>query len=210
MPGITLPGDQAVLLSGLICSRLCHDLVGPAGAMANGLELCEDPAMVEAAMGLMQSTSDELNQRLAFFRRAYGTGGGLTWDEARDLTQRFLEGRRHQVTWHASDGEDGEQEARLARLGMNLILCAVDALPTGGEIVLEAGTQPRIEASGNLGDLENLVAAFGSGERDWSSLTPRDVQPHWSAMLAAHAGGRIVSGFEAGALLVLEFEQNSI
>ena len=206
MPGITLPGDEAVLLSGLICSRLCHDLVGPAGAMANGLELCEDPAMVDAAMGLMKSTSDGLNQRLAFFRRAYGTGGNLTWDEARDLTQRYLSGARHVVTWHQGDEEGGEGQANRARLAMNLILCAVDALPTGGEIVLTAGGHPSIEASGNLGDLENLVEAFGDGQRDWAGLTPRDVQPHWSAMLAAHAGGRIGVAYDTGSQLILRFE----
>ncbi|MBT6511040.1 MAG: hypothetical protein HOL02_11415, partial [Rhodospirillaceae bacterium] len=82
-----MSGDRAVLLAGLICSRLCHDVVGPAGAIANGLELCADPEMVESALGVMRSTSDQLNRRLSFYRRAYGTGSGLTWDEAHELTQ---------------------------------------------------------------------------------------------------------------------------
>ena len=207
MPGITLPGDEAVLLTGLICSRLCHDLGGPAGGMANGQELCEAPTMIEAVIGLMKSTSDGLNQRLAFFRRAYGTGGGLTWDEARDLTQRYLSGGRHQVVWQQGVQEGGEGEADLARLSMNLILCAVDALPTGGEVALTIGAHLGIEASGNLGDLENMLDAFDGSERDWPSLSPRDVQPHWSAMLAAHAGGRIAVVNDTGVQIRLQFEE---
>ncbi|MGY8997205.1 MAG: histidine phosphotransferase family protein, partial [Alphaproteobacteria bacterium] len=142
---------------------------------------------------------------LAFFRRAYGTGGSLTWDEARDLTQRYLSGGRHQVTWQQGDEESGEGEAVLARLSMNLILCAVDALPTGGEIVLTAGAHPSIEAFGNLGDLATLLDAFGGGERDWAGLTPRDVQPHWCAMLATHAGGRIAVDDDTGVQIRLRF-----
>ena len=40
--------DDPFDFAGMLCARLCHDLVGPVGALGNGLELLaldQDPAM---------------------------------------------------------------------------------------------------------------------------------------------------------------------
>jgi histidine phosphotransferase ChpT len=199
--------DDALRLTGLLASRLCHDLVGPAGAIANGLELCEDAAMVESAMGLMKTTSSELNHRLAFYRRAFGTGSSLTWNEARALSQTFLAGRRHRLSWAVEAEADARppEEAVLARLAMNMVLCAVDVLPGGGEIVVETANGPRVEALGKQGDQATVTTAFKDAGPLPESLTPRDVQPFWTACLARRSGGRIFLEQGEDDRLVLEF-----
>jgi histidine phosphotransferase ChpT len=63
----------------LLCSRLCHDLLSPVGAMANGLELLadeKDPGMRDQVMGLLADSSTSTANKLKFFRLAFGAAGG--------------------------------------------------------------------------------------------------------------------------------------
>ena len=89
----------------LLSSRLCHDLVGPAGAVHNGIELFQEMGPDEGAVALkMVATSvEQLSARLAFFRLAFGLGGlsgrKPPLAEARDLAQAFLEGGRITLDW---------------------------------------------------------------------------------------------------------------
>ncbi|MBE0532481.1 MAG: hypothetical protein IH626_16775, partial [Rhodospirillales bacterium] len=73
----------------LLCSRVCHDLIGPVGAVASGIELMgEDGSMAEDAMALIVKSSAQASRRLAFFRTAFGLGGATgprAVAEARDL-----------------------------------------------------------------------------------------------------------------------------
>ena len=62
-------------LAQLLCSRLCHDLVGPAGAVNAGLELAEDGDLDGDALDLVTSSAAEITRRLAFFRIAFGAAG---------------------------------------------------------------------------------------------------------------------------------------
>ncbi len=179
------------MLAGLVCSRLCHDLVGPAGAVANGLELCSDLAMVESALEVIETTTDQLNRRLSFYRRAYGTGTGLTWDDAHNLIQRYVEGSRHVVTWvQGADAEDGRDDLR-AKLVMNLVLCALAVLPSGGEVTVMAGREPSLSLKGKLGDIEPMPTAFRSADATLDDLSPREVQPYLTAILARDLGGNL-------------------
>ena len=65
-----------IFLAQLLCSRLCHDLVGPAGAVNAGLELAEDGDLDGDALDLVTSSAAEVTRRLAFFRIAFGAAGG--------------------------------------------------------------------------------------------------------------------------------------
>src|SRR5690349_9018956 len=62
----------------LLAARLCHDLISPVAAIANGAELLDedDPDFVREAVMLVNSSAREANARLQFYRFAYGFGGG--------------------------------------------------------------------------------------------------------------------------------------
>ena len=61
----------------LLSSRLCHDLVGPAGAVHNGIELYEEmgPGEGADALKMVAASVEQLSARLGFFRLAFGLGG---------------------------------------------------------------------------------------------------------------------------------------
>ena len=78
----------------LLCSRLCHDLLSPIGALNNGLELLADetdPAMRERCMELLADSARVSASKLKFFRLAFGAAGGfgetVATDEARGAIQ---------------------------------------------------------------------------------------------------------------------------
>ena len=88
----------------LLCSRLCHDLAGPAGAVHNGVELLEELGGEDgAALGLVATSVEQLNGRLGFYRLAFGLGGAggrkPVLDEARDMARAFLSGGRTSLDW---------------------------------------------------------------------------------------------------------------
>ena len=71
---------NATDLASLLCSRLCHDLLSPVGALNNGLELMadeQDPAMRERCLELLNESARASANKLKFFRLAFGAAGGF-------------------------------------------------------------------------------------------------------------------------------------
>src|SRR3954469_9404687 len=72
---------NAVDLASLLCSRLCHDLMSPVGALNNGIELMadeQDPEMRERCLELLSDSAKATANKLKFFRLAFGAGGGFS------------------------------------------------------------------------------------------------------------------------------------
>ncbi|MFA5122293.1 histidine phosphotransferase family protein [Zavarzinia sp.] len=130
-------------LTGLICSRLCHDLVGPVGAVVNGVELLsdaeDDEELREQSLGLLGDSAAELTARLNFFRIAFGfadDSSSLGRDEAAEIVAAALRGRRIQTSLDGMGTSLTRAEARRLFL---LALIAADCLPRGGRLGLGAG-----------------------------------------------------------------------
>jgi len=179
-------GDaDAMRLMALVCSRMCHDLVGPAGAIANGLELMDDPAAAAQALALTRTTSAQINRRLAFYRRAWGTGDNLGWDEAYEIAAGLLQGGRHELDWK---GASGAMDAVAARLALNMLLCLMDATPLGARLTVTTGARPEVSAVGELRRVEALQEAVADPMAPVDRLSPREVQPYLTARMARAAG----------------------
>lgn len=143
-----------------LVSRLCHDLVGPVGAIRNGLEVLED-AWSEAdaspkpndgggggsqnnfaadALKLMAHSADQASRRLQFYRLAWGRAGGESagsFGPARDAASGWLEGGRLRLDWEAATPPDAAAGRRgVVRLLLNLLLLAADLVPTGGTLTV--------------------------------------------------------------------------
>ena len=70
---------NAVDLASLLCSRLCHDLMSPVGALNNGIELMadeQDPEMRDRCVELLADSAKATANKLKFFRLAFGAA---TW-----------------------------------------------------------------------------------------------------------------------------------
>src|SRR3546814_2401961 len=71
---------DSIDFASLLCSRLCHDLLSPVGALNNGLELMADetdPEMRQRCLDLLADSAKTSANKLKFFRLAFGSAGGF-------------------------------------------------------------------------------------------------------------------------------------
>lgn len=123
-------------LSALLGSRLCHDLIGPIGAIGNGVELL---LLSGAGRGdevaLISESVAALNARIRFYRVAYGLARPdqtIARTEVLDILSNLFPSGRITLTWSSPDTLP-RPEVKAAFL---LILCAEQALRSGGRIAI--------------------------------------------------------------------------
>ena len=168
----------------LLVSRVCHDLVGPLGAVVNGMEVLEDERdadMRADAIRLVTSSAEQALARIQFMRIAFGAAGSagaeLDLGEIGRLITGLLEGGKVQLTWNVPRLYWPKDWAKLL---MNATLLAADCLPRGGHVTVEAGPDPlaptfHIRAQGlNARVTEDVDRAF-KGES--LNVDARHVQP---------------------------------
>lgn len=168
----------------LLVSRVCHDLVGPLGAVVNGMEVLEDerdPVMREEAIKLVTQSADQALARIQFMRIAFGAAGSagaeLDLGEIGRLIQGLLEGGKIKLEWNVPRLYWPKDWAKLI---MNATLLAADCLPRGGLVTAEAGDDPaapsfKIRASGLNARVTDEVAQALRGEA--LNVDARHVQP---------------------------------
>jgi histidine phosphotransferase ChpT len=149
---------NAVDLASLLCSRLCHDLMSPVGALNNGIELLADetdPEMREKCLELLADSARATANKLKFFRLAFGAGGGFGEEIDTVEAQAALEGLfgaegKVELGWVV---ENEQLPKGAIRLLLNIALLAGDALVRGGR--LDVGAERR------NGEIELAVRAEG-------------------------------------------------
>lgn len=151
--------DSSVDLAALLCSRLCHDLLSPVGAMTNGLELLaeeKDPEMRKRCMELLEQSAKTSADKLKFFRLAFGAAGGfgssVAIEEPKVLIDALVAGNER-ITIQWALGVDALPKAAVKVL-LNLAHIGIDALIRGG--TLDIGVESRSGAS------EIVVRASGA------------------------------------------------
>jgi histidine phosphotransferase ChpT len=193
-------------LAEMLASRLCHDLVNPIGAVANGVELLSEfcDTMQKDALDLVATSAERAMKRVAFFRAAYGTAGhdeGQSIQDVRPLAEGFLAGGKITLDWPAKP-EDGA--IGLPRSGLKLVLCLIalgaESLPRGGTlaVAVDPPTGCRIVASGPSARLEASAEAMlkslrGKGEPDPENLDPKNVGAAYAGRLAQQIGASIAA-----------------
>jgi histidine phosphotransferase ChpT len=124
-------------LGALIGSRLCHDLISPLGAIANGVELLQmDGGNAGPEIALIAESVASANARIRFFRVAFGAGSGGQRFGRSDLVaivSDWCANSRLRVTWRAP-GDQSRNEVKLVFLALQ---CIESALPRGGEVSIE-------------------------------------------------------------------------
>jgi len=141
---------NAIDLASLLCSRLCHDLLSPVGALNNGLELMadeQDPEMRERCLELLEESAKASASKLKFFRLAFGAGGGFgdqidTREAKAALEGLFGADKRVELGWMV---EDDELPKGAVKLLLNLALIAGDALVRGGRLDVGVERDGRME-----------------------------------------------------------------
>lgn len=120
-------------LSALVASRICHDLVGPLGAISNGLELLALLGSTSAEGDLITESIASATARLRYFRIAYGLCGPGQMTARAEITSILTDmeaGGRISYEWEPVDGCRREE----VRAIFLLIQCIQTAMPKGGHI----------------------------------------------------------------------------
>ncbi len=192
---------NAVDLASLLCSRLCHDLMSPVGALNNGIELLadeHDPEMREKCLELLADSARASANKLKFFRLAFGAAGGFgdeidTHEARAALEGVFGDERRIELGWMVAGDKLPKGAVKLL---LNLALLGGDALVRGGRLDVGAekrdgaielvirGEGPRILLDPAL--RETLARGASGG-----SVEPRAAGAWLAHSLAAEAGGSI-------------------
>jgi histidine phosphotransferase ChpT len=181
-------------VASLLASRLCHDLVGPLGAVGNGLELvAEDGGMAAEALALAQRSAKRATSRLQFFRYAFGAAGGeanFGLADARTLAAGILQNGEIALEW--PDGPAVGLPAGSGRLLLNLLLLGSECLPRGGRIrVVALADRLAVEATGPQARLATELKSAMGGAATPASLTARTVVAYYAGQLATGLGGRL-------------------
>jgi histidine phosphotransferase ChpT len=191
---------NAAEIASLLCSRLCHDLMSPVGALNNGIELLadeQDPDMRVKCMELLAESARTSANKLKFFRLAFGAAGGfgeaIDTSEARSaLEGLFGSDGRTEIGWMVSGGKLPKGAAKLL---LNLALIGGDALVRGGRLDIGAeqgpdGIEIAIRAEGSRIVLDaGVKAMLLDGASD--AIEPRTAGAWLAHTLAAEAGGSI-------------------
>ncbi|TCS63479.1 histidine phosphotransferase family protein [Varunaivibrio sulfuroxidans] len=201
----------------LLCSRLCHDLAGPAGAVNTGMELigeAENPISPENAqtMDFVMHSARQVTDRLAFYRLAFGFAGRggaprVAVADACRLIESFIDRSRIDVRWDCPDGDLTSDQIRMV---FTMILMALGCLPRGGRLLcgfgtIEDGFGVAMTASGEGARLSDDDRAALDMNVPVDRLSARNVHVRWGALVAANMGGAIeIDGPAEGAFLAKE------
>ncbi len=185
----------------LLCSRLCHDLIGPVTAINNGIELITEfgEEMRGEAMSLMSDSAREGSRRLQFYRFAFGFGGGGLGD-ARARALDLLADGRITLDWPESGApSDPELPRAGVKLLLNLILVGVEALAGSGTVsVRSGGATSTVTARSDKAGLSDELLSAVSGDLPVEDLTPRTVQPYYTYLLAAGLASKVEISAQPG------------
>lgn len=192
--------DQNVDLASLLCSRLCHDLLSPVGAMNNGLELLadeNDPEMQKRCMELLVESAASAANKLKFFRLAFGAAGGfgpsVDPKEAKAVIESMLRKDRTELHWSVPDMLMPKNAVKIL---LNIALIANEAMVRGGTLQIGAEIrdgESEIVIGGNGPKVifdDNIKKAL-LGDLDSSQIDSRTAAA-WMVHDLAKQGGGVV------------------
>lgn len=186
-------------IAALISSKICHDVIGPVGAIYNGLEILDEDDDTEArnyALGVIRNVTETASARLQFARFAFGAAGSagaiIDLGMAEQISRGFIGQGKHRLAWNLKPGHMLKDKVKLL---LNLVASAVTALPRGGDIdVSMLGTHEApsflIRCSGRGARPPQYLAEFIAHENE-PALDPLTIQAYYTCRLAGTAGLRL-------------------
>jgi histidine phosphotransferase ChpT len=197
----------------LLCSRLCHDLLSPIGALNNGIELLadeNDPEMRARCLDLLGESARASANKLKFFRLAFGAAGGFGEEVDTREGRAAIEGLfgadgRIQIGWMV---EEPTMSKSALKILLNLVLIAGDSLVRGGRLDIGAerhdqGVDIVIRAEGSRIVLDQELRRVLSGEAEESEVAPRAAAAWLVRSLVDEGGGTLQFMDEEEGVLLL-------
>ena len=188
---------EALDLAALLCSRVCHDLISPAGAIVNGLEVLEESKDEETkafALSLINKSARTATARLQFCRIAFGASGSpaaqVDTGDAEQVARGFIEDEKVKLSWNLPRALLPKNRVKLL---LNMLVVAGQAIPRGGTLVLDPvgtgeTTSFRITAAGLNARVPQAVPGLLAGGSTGDTIDAHAIQPYYTGLLARACG----------------------
>jgi histidine phosphotransferase ChpT len=202
---------DALDLAALLCSRVCHDLISPVGAVVNGLEVLEDDNDEQTktfALALIKKSARQASARLQFCRLAFGAAGSVSaavdLGDAENVARGFLEDDKIRLTWNLPRTLLPKNRVKLL---LNMLIVAAQTIPRGGTLSLDPigegeGAGYRVTASGLNARIPQSIPGLVSGAVGPQSIDAHAIQPFYTGLLARHCALALTVAADRDAIVV--------
>jgi histidine phosphotransferase ChpT len=203
---------DALDLAALLCSRVCHDLISPTGAIVNGLEVLEEKDTDEEtrnfALDLIKRSARTASVRLQFCRLAFGAAGSsnaqIDLGSAQTMARAFIEDDKTKLLWNLPHVLLPKNRVKLL---LNMLIIAGQTIPRGGILTVDpigAGDRMgfRIAASGTNARIPQALPALLVGTSENGSVDAHAIQPFYAGLLARACGLELDVKPEGDAIIV--------
>jgi histidine phosphotransferase ChpT len=197
-------------LAALLCSRVCHDLISPVGAIVNGLEVLDDnpkPEDRDFALDLIRKSAKTASARLQFCRLAFGAAGSagaqIDLGDAQTMSRGHIEDGKTAITWNLPRLLLPKNRVKLL---LNMLVIAQQTIPRGGMLTVDQIGDGetmgfRITATGLNARLpQNIVSLLGTAPSD--TVDAHAVQPYYTRLLAEACGLNVSLAAEGEAMVM--------
>jgi histidine phosphotransferase ChpT len=208
------PAPDTLELAALLCSRVCHDLISPVGAIVNGLEVLDDnpkPEDREFALDLIRKSAKTASARLQFCRLAFGAAGSagaqIDLGDAQNMARGHLEDNKTRIEWNLPRVLLPKNRVKLL---LNMMVIAQQTIPRGGMLTVDPVGEGetmgfRVTASGlNARVPQNIASLLSSGVSSGqaAAIDAHAVQPYYTRLLAQACGLNVVLAPEGDLVIV--------
>jgi histidine phosphotransferase ChpT len=182
-PTLTLDGLD---LAALLCSRVCHDVISPVGAIVNGLEVLEDDqdeSMRTFALELIGKSARQA------FGAAGSAGASIDLADAEGVAKGMFSDDKTKLTWSAPQALFPKNKVKLL---LNLVMIATTAIPRGGAIdvvVSGDGEAPRfvLKSKGSHARIPPHVEELMAGSPESGTVDAHGILPFYAGLVARAA-----------------------
>jgi len=208
---MSAPPLAALDLAALLCSRVCHDLISPVGAIVNGLEVLEEEkneGTKSFALDLIKKSAGTASAKLQFCRIAFGAAGSagaqIDTGDVEKISRGFLEDDKTSLVWKLPRALLPKNRIKLL---LNLLLIAGQTIPRGGELTVDpigSGDSMgfKITANGANAKIQPTAASLLAGETDGEALDAHRIQPFYAGLLAKDCGAKTGMAMEGEAVVI--------
>ncbi len=202
---------EALDLAALLCSRVCHDLISPAGAIVNGLEVLEESKDEETktfALDLIRKSARTASARLQFCRIAFGAAGSagaqIDLGDAETVARGQIEDEKVKLAWNLPRALLPKNRVKLL---LNLLLVATQTIPRGGVLAVDGGGEGenmtfKITSRGLNSRIPQAVPGLLAGCPEGGIVDAHAIQPFYAGLLARNCGLNLSIEAEGDAIAV--------
>jgi histidine phosphotransferase ChpT len=184
----------ALDLAALLCSRVCHDLISPVGAIVNGVEVLDEDKDEETrtfALELIKKSARQASARLQFCRLAFGAAGSagaqIETGDAEKVGRGLLEDDKIKIVWNLPRELKPKNQVKLL---LNMLIVAAGTIPRGGTLTVDPNQGApgfRVSASGLNARVTPATAELLAANPA-QTVDAHGIQPFYTGMLARDCG----------------------